>query len=451
MNGGEYLCCIFLLTCIESCISLEQRSQSFDIGRICQYTSSLGCPTHDSVSWRCTKLLTNCSGDRLNRYHCVLNSTDEHFQVIHTCAPLLKCIKGTIPIYNKIKDAIICEPCPDGSYQQADVWSDETPECLQKHTCEKEGHKIECDMGAESHKIQDVYCRCDARNNYVLTHWERRGKCVEWAYATCYLHPCPGGQGRLLNYSCDSLCPQGQNRDDNDICVPISNDNTTVTPIIDNMTMSGKLTSPPTVTTTPTLTSEQPTRDNMSYVIASAVIIPVILLFIMIFECWKCKLFEKCWSIKKQRSRKRHSHTDADPNGAAQRDTSQNMTDAINPTSTDKGTHVHHHHYHEKTIFYVKKAKMLQFGNNSQIKSVEVHTEQPETHEVSSLSSSEHSSDLQLADSPPLHNSSQGELPVNRNFSEDIEFDTQPNQISDGMDTSERHSSSEETYRKVVE
>ncbi|KAL3874785.1 hypothetical protein ACJMK2_037754 [Sinanodonta woodiana] len=71
-------------------------------------------------------------------------------------------------------------------------------------------------------------------------------------------------------------------------------------------------------------------------------------------------------------------------------------------------------------------------------------------------SSSTHSSVSSLADSPHLPSSSLGELPVSRNLSsllnltEDIEQDTQPNQISNGRDSSEIHADTEQTYRKVV-
>ncbi|KAL3874781.1 hypothetical protein ACJMK2_037750 [Sinanodonta woodiana] len=271
---------------IEFCSSLVQSQPLLDYENICKHHFSLGCPVYDGDSWWCAKVLTNCSGDKLNQYHCVHNSTGHPFQVMHICAPISRCVKGTIPIYNKGKDVISCEPCPEGYYQPHDAWSDEAPECLERHACEEEGHKIECDMGTGSSNTQDVYCRCDARKGYVLPHFELRGMCVQWEFASCDLYPCPGGQERLLNYSCAPLCPQGQERDENDVCVSISLMNLTTTPVIDNRTMSGKATPRTTVETTltTTVTPEQSPTDNSIAlkvaVIALAVILVVLLIIV---------------------------------------------------------------------------------------------------------------------------------------------------------------------------
>ncbi|KAL3874784.1 hypothetical protein ACJMK2_037753 [Sinanodonta woodiana] len=246
MKGGCFIV-IFLLICIESFSSLDYENFQHDF--------SQGCPVHAGFSWNRAKDKTNCSGDQFNQYHCVINSTGQPFKVMHICAQRILCFKGTMPIYDEREKVISCKPCREGYYQQLSKWSDEASECSMKHKCE--GNKIECDTGTGLSNTQDVYCRCDARKGYILTNFENGEKCVEWAHATCYFKTCPDGQERLLNYSCAPLCPLGQRRDDNDICIPIILVNQTTSSSNDSLTVSGETTPKTTVTTTQTSTTRE--------------------------------------------------------------------------------------------------------------------------------------------------------------------------------------------------
>ncbi|KAK3610941.1 hypothetical protein CHS0354_016701 [Potamilus streckersoni] len=322
MKGGGHLFCILFLglAWIEPILSVVEPIQ-LDFENICHHQFAQGCPVHDSDSWKCAKLQANCSADK--SYHCIRNTTGQPFTVIHICAPLLKCNKGTVPVYDMRKGAgaLSCEMCQNGFYQPADTWSDETPECLQKHKCEEEGNKIECDMGTGLSKTQDVYCQCDAKNNYVLINFEIREKCVEWAHATCYLLPCPGGQERLSNYSCGPQCDKGQKRDDNDICVSILTGKLTTTPVIDNMTFTDEASTKTTRATplSPTTVAETlPVEIISGYMIAITVMIVILSVASLIgvfIVCWKCNILKKCkWSrkpkIRRQSSPDAHDETE---------------------------------------------------------------------------------------------------------------------------------------------
>ncbi|KAL3874786.1 hypothetical protein ACJMK2_037755 [Sinanodonta woodiana] len=429
MKEGGSLIVIFLLICIETISSLDYEN-------MCQHQFSQGCPVHDGASWNCAKVLTNCSSDR---YHCVLNSTGQPFNVTHTCVPLIECVKGTIPIYDERKKAISCKPCREGYYQPRDAWSDETPECLERHTCEEEGHKIECDAGTGSSNTQDVYCRCDARKGYILTNFENREKCVEWAHATCYFSPCPDGQERLLNYSCAPLCPLGQKRDDNDICIPISLVIQTTSSSNDSSTVSGETTpKTTTATTTPTSTSMPTAIDSNIPTIIAIVMSGFVLIILGVLLI----LFRR-WYLSKQNQREQNQieQNQSDQNQSDQNQSVMNPGRTRRQKPTDPRTESEEKAINQETganaaagnnsskrartnkgkaVVYQKiyvNADVAQIGKKNKLTKYNVSAMHQETSDDSSSNVSRRSSDSDLTDLPHLPNSSQGELPVNRNLS----------------------------------
>ncbi|KAL3874787.1 hypothetical protein ACJMK2_037756 [Sinanodonta woodiana] len=397
MKKGGCLIIIFLLICIETFSSLDYEN-------MCQHQFSQGCPVHDGASWNCAKVLTNCSSDW---YHCVLNTTGQPFNVTHTCAPLSTCFKGTIPIYDERKKAISCKPCREGYYQPRDTWSDETPECLERHTCEEEGHKIECDAGTGSSNTQDVYCRCDARKGYILTNFENREKCVEWAHATCYFSPCPDGQERLLNYSCAPLCPLGQKRDDKDICIPISLFIQTTSSLNDSSTVSGETTPKTTTATTAPTSTSMPTAidSNIPTIIASVMaIVVLIILGVLLILIFRRYLYKRCRRVMNHIRNRRQSQKallchfelckkDTDADGAAENNSSKRAR-------TKKGRKITHQTYNIK-------AEVVQLGDSSKVKMYKSSAQHPETSDDSSSNLSRQNSDSNLMkpwfSSDPIH------------------------------------------------
>ncbi|KAK3610943.1 hypothetical protein CHS0354_016703 [Potamilus streckersoni] len=279
---GEVL--FLLMAFLTICTSVIANSGEPDYSQ-CHHDFSEGCPVHDSRSWKCAKQLKNCT-DPDRHYHCIRNTKDK---IMHVCVPVMKCLKGTQPVYNEEKSAISCEPCPQGYFQASSVWSDEVLVCEERNTCDIQSHKIECPVGLELEKTQDVLCRCDARNNFVPLNVGNTDKCFSWTF-TCWEFPCPGnGTERLLNYTCRPKCQEGLERNERDICVPIGENRER------NTTTTGSLPPNKTVTATSTTpagvhaSAPEYTVPIVFIVVALGVIVVVAAVIIAIVCCVKAR------------------------------------------------------------------------------------------------------------------------------------------------------------------
>ncbi|KAL3891224.1 hypothetical protein ACJMK2_003487, partial [Sinanodonta woodiana] len=112
---------------------------------------------------------------------------------------------------------VSCQSCQKGYFQPDQVWSNNTPVCTQKTSCEASKHKIECTVEPDTEQTQDTLCRCDAQNGYILNSSEWGEMCFPVKSSPCYPYKCPDGQDILLNYTCAPRCEEGFQRNDSDI------------------------------------------------------------------------------------------------------------------------------------------------------------------------------------------------------------------------------------------